>query len=90
MVGIVNPSTNQTLDDYKSRASNLARAVSPGIAVYGGDLVDKDSSVDNNGATVNSTDSKNNGKDDKKNSAGILRVSTLIVAGVLGVALYMH
>ncbi|KAJ2971799.1 hypothetical protein NQ176_g7520 [Zarea fungicola] len=82
MVGIINPNTNQTLDDYKSRASNLARAVTPGIAVYGGDLVDKDSSVDNNGATVNSTDSKTNGKDGKTNSAGILKVSTLIAAAV--------
>ncbi|KAH0496751.1 hypothetical protein TgHK011_004098 [Trichoderma gracile] len=49
MVGIVNPSANQTLADYKKRASALARSVTPGRKPYGGDIADNDSSDDDDG-----------------------------------------
>ncbi|KAK0764372.1 hypothetical protein N5P37_003771 [Trichoderma harzianum] len=47
MVGIINPKGNQTLDDYKKRASTLARSVSPGRTSFGGEIADNDSSSDN-------------------------------------------
>ncbi|OAQ97715.1 hypothetical protein LLEC1_04335 [Akanthomyces lecanii] len=83
MVGIVNPSGDKTLDDYKSRASKLSNGVSPGNATFGGELAGKGSS-DNN-----SQDDKKGGKDDKKNSAGMLQVSTAALACAFGAIMYM-
>ncbi|EGX92856.1 Cupredoxin [Cordyceps militaris CM01] len=85
MVGIVNPSANQTLENYKGRASKLARAVSPGNATFGGELASDGSSDD----SKSGQDDKKNGKDDKKNSAGMIHVSTVALASVFGAALYM-
>ncbi|KAL7915806.1 hypothetical protein GGI35DRAFT_430711 [Trichoderma velutinum] len=69
MVGIINPKGNQTLDDYKKRASTLARSVSPGRKPFGGEIADNDSSSNstdgngNNGSSGGSGGSgSNNGK----------------------------
>lgn len=75
MVGIVNPSGDKTLDDYKSRASKLSTAVSPGNATFGGELADQDN--------------KKGGTDDKENSADTLQVSAVALSSILGAVLYM-
>ncbi len=59
MVGIINADKDQTLKEYKDKASKLASGVSPGHKAYGG-KVSKDSS----------SDSKS--KDDKKGSGSML------------------
>ncbi|KAL6697983.1 hypothetical protein J3F84DRAFT_257606 [Trichoderma pleuroticola] len=48
MVGIINPKGNQTLDDYKKRASVLARSVSPGRRPFGGEIADNDTNTSSN------------------------------------------
>ncbi|UKZ47092.1 hypothetical protein TrVGV298_001306 [Trichoderma virens] len=64
MVGIINPKGNQTLDDYKKRASVLARSVSPGKKPFGGEIADNDNSS-------NSTSSDgDNGKGGSSGSGG--------------------
>lgn len=83
MVGIVNPSGDKTLDDYRSRASKLSTAVSPSNTTFGGDLADKSSS------DKDDQDNKKGSTDDKKNSAGTLQVSTVALSSVLGAVLYM-
>ncbi|KAL7963017.1 hypothetical protein V8C34DRAFT_300942 [Trichoderma compactum] len=65
MVGIINPKGNQTLDDYKKRASALARSVSPGRNSFGGEIADNDSSSNStsgDGDNGSSGGSSNNGK----------------------------
>ncbi len=100
MVGIVNPSGNKTLSDYKSRASKLSGGVNPGNATFGGELANKDNSSKDSSDTKNGDkggqgnktsgqDDKKGNKDDKTNAAGMLEVSTGALAGVLGAALYM-
>lgn len=91
MVGIVNPSGNKTLDDYKERAGKLAKAVTPGKAAFGGELVDKDSSTDGKDGKDDKKGDKDgkDDKDDKDNSAGMLQISTAALAGAFGAALYM-
>lgn len=83
MVGIVNPSGDKTLDDYRRRASKLSTGVSPGNATFGGELADKGSS------DKDDQDNKKGGTDDKKNSVGTLQVSTVALSSVFGVVLYM-
>ncbi|KAJ4164702.1 hypothetical protein LMH87_006364 [Akanthomyces muscarius] len=83
MVGIVNPSGDKTLDDYRSRASKLSTGVSPGNATFGGELADK------GGSDKDDQDNKKGGTDDKKNSAGTLQVSTVALSSVFGAVLYM-
>lgn len=102
MVGIVNPSGNKTLDDYKSRASKLARGVTPGKTSYGGEVADKSSSADDSNDSKGNgkgdskgdgkSDGKSDGKDDKKggkSSANMVKASSLAVAGVFAAAVYM-
>ncbi|KAJ3476239.1 hypothetical protein NLG97_g9192 [Lecanicillium saksenae] len=88
MVGIVNPSGNKTLEDYKTQASKLSKGVSPGNATYGGELADKGSS-DSGDSKSDDKDDKKGGKDDEKSSASVLQTSTMALAGVIGAALYM-
>lgn len=38
MIGIINPSGNKNLDEYRTRASSLSFGVSPGYEVYGGEI----------------------------------------------------
>jgi uncharacterized membrane protein YgcG len=64
MVGIINPSKNQTLADYKKRASALARAVSPGRTAFGGEIADNDDD------SSNSTSSSGGGKGGSSSSSG--------------------
>ncbi|OAA41505.1 Cupredoxin [Beauveria brongniartii RCEF 3172] len=101
MVGIVNPSKDKSLQDYKSRASKLSEGVSPGHATFGGELADKGSSYDDSKSDDNDAqdgkksgnksaqDIINSGKYCKKNLAGIVQVSTVALAGIFGAALYM-
>jgi hypothetical protein len=53
MVGMVNPSQNKTLSDYKDRASELSQGVTPGRTSYGGKLVDSSGSNDEEDSTDN-------------------------------------
>lgn len=112
MVGIVNPSKDKSLQDYKSRASKLSEGVSPGHTTFGGELVDKgsfhdDSKSDDKDAQGGKKSGDKPGQDDKKsdnkssqdiissrkyckkNSAGIVQVSTVALTGIFGAALYM-
>jgi hypothetical protein len=97
MVGIVNPSANQTLADYKKRASALARSVTPGRKPYGGEIADNDSSDDDDGDDDDSKDGSSSGgksgssgdsssdKDGKDSGSVSLSVSL----GALGLAFLM-
>lgn len=38
MIGIINPSNDKNLDEYKTRASSLSFGVSPGYEAYGGEI----------------------------------------------------
>lgn len=85
MVGIINPSENKTLDDYKKEAAKLSSGVTPGRAVFGGRLVDEDdadSDDSNDSDDKDSSESKDG--DDKDNAAGALGAP---LAGVLAVGL---
>ncbi|PTB80658.1 hypothetical protein M440DRAFT_1419207 [Trichoderma longibrachiatum ATCC 18648] len=94
MVGIVNPSANQTLADYKKRASALARSVTPGRKPYGGDIADNDSSDDDDdddskgGKSGSGSDSSGDSSSDKdgKDSGS---VSLSVSLGALGLAFLM-
>ncbi|KID92372.1 extracellular serine-rich protein [Metarhizium guizhouense ARSEF 977] len=73
MVGMVNPSGTETLDDYKKRAGGLARGVTPGNSPYGGDVTGN--------ASPSPSGSKNGDKDKgDKSGAGALRASLLALA----------
>ncbi|KJZ79268.1 hypothetical protein HIM_01419 [Hirsutella minnesotensis 3608] len=49
MVGIINPNGTKNLQTYRIQASALSRSVSPGVAPYGGQLVENnDPSVQRN------------------------------------------
>ncbi|KAF4459491.1 extracellular serine-rich [Fusarium albosuccineum] len=77
MVGIVNPDSNKTLEDYKERASELSSGVNPGRSVFGGDLADADDAdpdADDSGSS-SSNDDKDGG-----NAAGVLGAP---LAGIL-------
>ncbi|PTB70882.1 hypothetical protein BBK36DRAFT_1137529 [Trichoderma citrinoviride] len=96
MVGIVNPSANQTLADYKKRASALARSVTPGRTSFGGEIADNDSSDDDDGddskdgssGSGSSSDSSGDSSSDKdgKDSGS---VSLSVSLGALGLAFLM-
>ncbi|KAL7814160.1 hypothetical protein V8C44DRAFT_38579 [Trichoderma aethiopicum] len=94
MVGIVNPSANQTLADYKKRASALARSVTPGRKPFGGEIADNDSSDDDDdddskgGKSGSGSDSSGDSSSDKdgKDSGS---VSLSVSLGALGLAFLM-
>ncbi|KAK2590543.1 hypothetical protein QQS21_011776 [Conoideocrella luteorostrata] len=78
MVGIVNANDKQTLDDYKKRAGELARGVTPGTSSYGGELADNKSS---------GSKSNDGGKKDEKNdksAANTLRAPFATIVAILG------
>ena len=97
MVGLINPSSNKTLDDYKKRASGLSTGVSPGNGSFGGKFVDSDDSddksddKDSSGDDKNSTSSDNGGDDSKddKGAAGSIRVPVFSLLAVVGLAFSM-
>ncbi|RSM11923.1 hypothetical protein CEP52_002718 [Fusarium oligoseptatum] len=87
MVGIINPSENKTLDEYKKEAAKLSSGVSPGRTVVGGKLVDADDADSNDSNNKDSDDndsSESKDSDDKDNAAGALGAP---LAGVLAVGL---
>lgn len=87
MVGIINPSDNKTLDEYKKEAAKLSSGVTPGRAVFGGKLIDEDdadSDDSKDGDDKDSSDSKDGDSKDKDNAAGALGAP---LAGVLAVGL---
>ena len=87
MVGIINPSENKTLDDYKKEAAKLSSGVSPGRAVFGGRLVDEDDADSDDSDSKDSDDkdsSESKDGDDKDNAAGALGAP---LAGILAVGL---
>ena len=86
MVGIINPSENKTLDDYKKEAAKLSSGVTPGRAVFGGRLVDEDD-ADSDDSDSNDSDDKDSSESkdgDKDNAASALGAP---LAGVLAVGL---
>ncbi|KAK7409462.1 hypothetical protein QQX98_008370 [Neonectria punicea] len=76
MVGIVNPSQNKTLNDYKERASELSDGVTPGRVTYGGKLVDSDD------ADSDDDDSQSDNDDD--NAARLLHVPVFGLLNAVG------
>ncbi|RSL67734.1 hypothetical protein CEP54_003142 [Fusarium duplospermum] len=87
MVGIINPSENKTLDDYKEEAAKLSSGVTPGRTVFGGKLVDEDDADSDDSDSKDSDDkdsSESKDGDDKDNAAGALGAP---LAGVLAVGL---
>lgn len=82
MVGIINPNDKKTLDDYKKRASGLARGVTPGKSSYGGEMGE--------GKSATPTGGNSNDKGDKggMNAAGALRAPIVSVVAILGVIAY--
>lgn len=91
MVGIVNPSKNKTLSDYKERASELSKAVTPGRTMYGGKLVDSDDadSNDDDGDDDDSDDSSKSKDGDDDSAAQFLQVPVFGLIGVIGLAYAM-
>lgn len=86
MVGIINPSDKETLDDYKKRASGLARGVTPGKSSYGGEMADNKSAAPTGGKG----DGKNDGKDSKdgKSAASAERAPMMALVAAFGVLAY--
>lgn len=91
MVGIVNPSSNKTFEDYKTRASELSKGVTPGAASFGGKLVDSDK------ADKKDDDKKDSPADEKqdsaskgeKDAAGSVRVPVVGLLSVVGLAFFL-
>jgi hypothetical protein len=80
MVGIVNPNNTQTWDDYKKRASELAKGVTPSGSSYGGTVVDNPEMP-----SPSPAGSKDKDKDGKKSSAaGAARAPFFALAFALG------
>ncbi|KPM42414.1 hypothetical protein AK830_g4159 [Neonectria ditissima] len=83
MVGIVNPSQNETLNDYKERASDLSAGVTPGRVTYGGKLVDSDD------ADSDDDDDDNKSDNDDDNAAQFLRVPVFGLLGAVSLVFFM-
>lgn len=80
MVGIINPTDKESLDDYKKRAGELARGVTPGTAIYGGELA-----ANKGSGKTNDKDGKGGSKDEKS-SVGELKAHLTLGAAVAAVA----
>lgn len=80
MVGIINPSANKTLDDYKEAASELSKGVTPGRSSFGGELVDSED------AGKSDDDDDDDGGD---NAAGTMHVSTFGLLCAVGLAMVL-
>ncbi|KAL7789533.1 hypothetical protein V8C37DRAFT_213091 [Trichoderma ceciliae] len=97
MVGIINPSGNVTLADYRQRASTLARSVTPGTVPFGGEIADNDSSSNstsggngNGSGSGNSTgNSTGDSSGDNKNGNNSGSISLSVSIGALGLAFLM-
>lgn len=95
MVGIINPSDKESLDDYQDAASELSKGVTPGTKLYGGELADNDgdsgdddSSDDNddNNDDDDGADSDKTTDDDKDDAAGVIRVPMVGLLCAIGLA----
>ncbi|KAM0563679.1 hypothetical protein ACHAPJ_001406 [Fusarium lateritium] len=84
MVGIINPSSNKTLDDYKKRASELSSGVVPGKKAFGGELVDADDADSDSDDSSSSSKSK-----DGDNAAGVLGAPFAGIVAAIGLAFVM-
>ena len=90
MVGIINPSQNQTLNDYKTSASKLSSGVSPGKTAYGGQFASSSgSSTSTSTSTSTSSASTSTSTSNKKGDAGSLRVSMVALLGLVGISFFM-
>ncbi|PHH80127.1 hypothetical protein CDD83_3794 [Cordyceps sp. RAO-2017] len=78
MVGLINPNGQKTLDEYRTRAKTLSRAVTPGTTPYGGELEENTdpSAVRNPDGTVRA-------------AAGALAVPVTGLAAAVAMALLM-
>ncbi|KAH6958793.1 hypothetical protein FAVG1_03514 [Fusarium avenaceum] len=85
MVGIINPDSKKTLDDYKKRASELSSGVNPGKKVFGGELVDSDDADSDNKSSGKSS----GGKDGDDNAARAIGAPFAGIIAVIGLALVM-
>jgi peroxisome-assembly ATPase len=102
MIGIINQGGERNLTDYRERASELARAVSP-PAPYGGERVDADEAESGGDGNDNDDDEDNDNNDDDDNdgddnedeeegedgAAGSLRVNLLGLLGVTAFAFFL-
>ncbi|KAF4984365.1 hypothetical protein FZEAL_433 [Fusarium zealandicum] len=85
MVGIVNPSSKKTLDDYKKRASGLSSGVNPGKKAFGGDLVgsgDADADDDNSDSDSDSSSESKGGDGNAAGAIGIPLAGALVAVGL--------
>ncbi|KAM5348375.1 hypothetical protein ACJ41O_008199 [Fusarium nematophilum] len=89
MVGIVNPSANMTLDDYKERASELSSGVNPGKKVFGGELVDSDDADADDDDSSDSGSSSSSDSKDGDNAAGVMAIPFAGVLAAAGLAFIM-
>lgn len=85
MAGIINPTDDKNLKNYKQRASELSRAITPGKKPYGGDLVVKDS---NEGAEDKDSD-KDSDDGNGKSAAGTVGTSILAAVGAAVLTMLM-
>ncbi|KAL7893583.1 hypothetical protein HDV63DRAFT_408170 [Trichoderma sp. SZMC 28014] len=97
MVGIINPSKNETLEDFKKRASALARSVSPGKTAFGGEIADNDDSSNSTSGGSSSSSSggkggssgSGSGSGSDKDGNGNGSVSLSVSIGALALAMLM-
>ena len=90
MVGIINPSSNQTLDDYKKRASALSKGVTPGASTYGGKLIDSDDADDkSDDKDDKNSSSKGDSSKNDKDAAVSVRVPVFSLLGAVGLVFFM-
>jgi hypothetical protein len=99
MVGIINSNSTRNLTDYEERASKMSSGVDGdviGSEASGGRIADNNGDNDNDDDDDNNNDSNdddnsnsndNNGDDD--DAAGVIRVPTLGLLGVVGLAFFM-
>ncbi|KAI9167082.1 Extracellular serine-rich protein [Paramyrothecium foliicola] len=86
MVGIVNQSSDRNLTDYRDRASELSRAVTPGRDTYGGVLADADEADDGNDGNDDSNDNNDSNSDNNGNDEGIAGTIRVPIAGLMSAA----
>jgi hypothetical protein len=93
MVGIVNQNGNRTLTDYRDRAAELSRAVTPSTRPFGGELVDEDEADDRDDKDDDKDDDKKDSKDGDKNGdegiAGTIRVPIVGLLSAAAAAFFM-
>jgi hypothetical protein len=93
MVGIINPSKNETLKEYKEEAAKQASGVSPRNEAFGGEIAKDDGSDDSNDDSNDDSSSsdENNSSDgaDDEDGAGAFGVPVMSLLAAVGVAFFM-